>query len=621
MNQFKIRLFFLSSLLCIAAVAVIVRLFSIQVLHGEEFAARSRSQSQQRCVLPAPRGTIFDRNGQVLAASPQNDLSLSMDVFGVSNKNGAAGRQRRVYPLGEAEGPLVGYVGRDGYGLGGIEFSFDKYLHGEDGWTILQKDGRNHRYRKIGLPYKQPRHGGEVFLTIDAEIQKIAYSVIKQAVAGQCARGGMCMVMEPATGDILAMVNEPSFDPNAPSRYPLAQRVNACIGTLHEPGSTFKLITAAAALQDGLKSERDVIDGNNGVYIVHNERIRDHHPYGKLSFVQALSLSSNVCFAKIARELGSSRLYRYTREFGFGSRSGVELPGEEGGIVHPVRLWSGRTLATMSIGQEISVTFMQMMLAYAAVANDGVLVQPRICEKILPGDGTAVTTPRVKPVRRVLSEQNALRLRAMLRAVVDSGTGGRAAVDNIAIGGKTGTAQKIDSSGYSKTRSWASFIGFFPVERPLLVCGVLIDEPANNLMGGSSAAPVFRKVVTQIVSHTGLAYAEKVLQDRTAMTVSSSGEASVSERMATMVSGGGRAEQPFLSVPTGGATARKTTKFLPGRVPDCIGKDARDAINLINRGGMETCIIGAGTVRRQYPQAGGPVSSTVVCTLYCSLGG
>jgi cell division protein FtsI (penicillin-binding protein 3) len=616
MKQFKIRLLFIGSLLCVGAAVVIVRLFSIQVLHGEEFAARSRSQSQQRCVLPAPRGTIYDRNGKVLAASTQNDLSLSMDVFGPARMKGAVAPQKRAYPLGEAEGPVVGYVGRDGYGLGGVEFSFDKYLHGEDGWTILRKDGRNHRDRKIGLPYKGPRPGGDVYLTIDAEIQKIAYSVLKQAVTFQGARGGMCMVVEPATGDILAMVNEPSFDPNAPGKYSLERRSNTCISTVFEPGSTFKIVTAAAALQDNIKNEQDSIDGNNGVYVVYNERIRDHHPYGKLSFVQAMSVSSNVCFAKIARDLGNSRLYRYTGEFGFGSRSGIELPGEEGGIVHPVRSWSGRTLATMAIGQEVSVTFLQMMMAYATVANDGVLVQPRICEKIISSDGTVAETQRVKPVRRILSEQNALRLRSMLRVVVDSGTGKKAAVDNVAIGGKTGTAQKLNSGGYSKTRSWTSFIGFFPVDKPILVCGVVIDEPANNLMGGSSAAPVFKKAVTQIVSHPGLAYAEKILQDRIVPPKPEGRQSSGAERIANMVVpvGGGRTEhsqQPESLV-------RRATAAPSNQVPDCIGRDARDAVNLINQGGMVPCIIGTGTVRRQYPAAGVRFFSAAVCTLYCS---
>jgi cell division protein FtsI (penicillin-binding protein 3) len=619
MNQFKIRLFFLCFLLCIGVMAVMVRLFSIQVLHGSEFAARSRSQSQQRCMLPAPRGTIYDRNGKVLAASTLSDVSLAMDVFGAAKKKkGTAVTPRRVYPLGEAEGPLVGYIGRDGYGLGGVEFTFDKYLRGEDGWTILQRDGRNHRYRKVGLPCKEPRRGGEVYLTIDAEIQKIAYSVLKQSVVSQGARGGMCMVMDPSTGNILAMVNEPSFDPNAPGSYPIEVRRNACVSAIYEPGSTFKLVTAAAALDGNTVKEHDILDGNNGVYTIYHESIRDHHPYGKLTFVQAMAFSSNVCFAKVAKAVGSRSLYQCVRDFGFGSRSGIDLPGEENGILHPIRAWSGRTLVTMAIGQEISVTFLQMMLAYAAIANNGVLLKPRICEKAAGSDRTGKEKIAFTPVRRVLSEQNARRLRTMLKTVVDSGTGAKAAIRDIAIAGKTGTAQKIDSGAYSRTRSWASFFGFLPVEKPVLLCGVVIDEPANNLMGGTAAAPVFRKVVTQILSHPGLEFAEKILHDRVAPPLPADNVPGkeIIAGMIPKVRGNG-----LPALPRGkasGSAAFEPVRAASGLMPNCIGKDARDAVNIVNRLGLMPYVIGAGLVRRQHPPAGSLKSSAPACTLFCS---
>jgi cell division protein FtsI (penicillin-binding protein 3) len=619
MNQFKIRMFFLCFLLCTGVIAVMIRLFSIQVLHGNEFAARSRSQAQQRCMLPAPRGTIYDRNGKVLAANTLTDVSLAMDVFGAAKKkNGTAVAPRRAYPLGEAEGPLVGYVGRDGYGLGGVEFTFDKFLRGEDGWTILQRDGRNHRYRKVGLPCKDPRQGGDVYLTIDAEIQKIAFSVLKQAVASQGARGGMCMVMDPSTGNILAMVNEPSFDPNAPGSYPFEVRQNACISAIYEPGSTFKLVTASAALDGNTVKERDILDGNNGVYTIFHESIRDLHPYGKLTFTQALAFSSNVCFAKVAKTVGRSGLYHCIQDFGFGSRSGIDLPGEEHGILHPIRDWSGRTLVTMAIGQEISVTFLQMMLAYAAIANDGVLLKPRICERIVGSEGIGKEKITFAPVRRVLSEQNARRLRTMLKTVVDSGTGTRAAIRDIAIAGKTGTAQKIDSGAYSRTRSWASFFGFLPVEKPVLLCGVVIDEPGNNLMGGTAAAPVFRKVVTQILSQPGLEFAEKILHDRIA-PLPPDDDAQGKEIIAGMipkVRGNTLPALPRGKAPAGGAS--QGIRTAGGLMPNCIGKDARDAVNMVNRLGLMPYVVGAGQVRRQQPPAGSVTPSAPACTLFCS---
>jgi cell division protein FtsI (penicillin-binding protein 3) len=607
-NQLRVRLFFMCVLFALGAAAITLRLFTVQVLRSSEYSARSRLQSQQRCMMPASRGGIYDRYGRVLAASPRNEYSLA--------GNPAADKfLKRVYPLGEASGPLLGYIGKDGYGLGGVEFSFDRYLRGEDGWTIVQKDGRNRRYHKMGLPHKGPRTGDSVYLTIDAEIQKIVYGVLKQSVAELKAQGGTGMVMDPATGKILAMVNEPSFDPNFPERYSLDRRKNACIGAIYEPGSTFKLVTAAAALQDNIKRERDVLDGNHGVFEINHETIRDHEPYGKLTFMQAMAYSSNVCFAKIATQVGASRLFRYTQNFGFGMRCGVELPGEENGILHPIRSWSGRTLVTMGIGQEISVTLLQMMVAYAAVANSGIMVKPQICEKIVTGEGAVVTRSAVKPVRRVLDEETSRRLCAMLKTVVDSGTGKNAGVIDIAVAGKTGTSQKLDKEGYSKTRSWASFIGFLPVGHPVLLCGVVIDEPAANLMGGTAAAPAFRKIITEIISRPGLEYAEKVLNNRvapvrevTAETFTGTGAMPMADAMNTVR---GKKNEVPSGTPAGGGWA----------IPDCRGKDVRDAVNLINRYGLVPFVIGAGTVQRQSPPAGTLNETAQPCTLICAFGG
>lgn len=607
MNRFRARLMFFAVLFAAAAAAVTARLFWVQVLRGPEFAARSRSQSQERCILPASRGAIYDRNGRVLAAGTQSDISLTADLLGggkPENKN--LRRIKRTYPLQEAGGPLVGYIGKDGYGLSGVEFSFDKHLRGEDGWTMVQRDGHNQRYRKIGMPYKEPRSGSAVYLTVDAEIQKIVYSVLKQSVEAQKARGGRCVVMDPVTGKILAMVNEPSFDPNFPGRYSLDQRQNACISAIYEPGSTFKLVNAAAALRENIKKERDILDGDNGVYKIYNETIRDHEPFGRLTFTQAMAYSSNVCFAKIAREVGAGRLFRCTQDFGFGDRCGIALPGEERGILHPVRSWSGRTLVTMGIGQEISVTLLQMMAAYAAVANNGIMVSPLICEKIITEDKSLIEQPSVKPVRRVLPEEAARRLCAMLKMVVDSGTGKNAGIKGVAVAGKTGTAQKLEGGVYSKTKSWASFFGFLPVDNPVLLCGVVIDEPSNNLMGGTAAAPVFRKIVTQILSHPGLEYAEKILNNHV-----------MPERVTADRSEKDTAVQTIAAIDSAAINGINGIRS----VPDCRGRDARDAVNLINMHGLVPFIIGAGVVERQSPPAGSLRATAHACTLICSLGG
>jgi cell division protein FtsI/penicillin-binding protein 2 len=283
-------------------------------------------------------------------------------------------------------------VGTEGNGLEGAELTFNGYLRGENGWSIIQRNARNVRFSRIDMPQKLPENGCDVYLTIDIQIQKIVESVLRESVAKSRAKGGMAIVMDPMTGNILAMANAPDYNPNTWRMYPADMRKNRCITDNYEPGSTFKIVVAASALQEGIFNERDTIDGNMGAYEVYGEKICDHEPYGKLSFSQALCYSSNVCFAKIANAVGNKRLDAFARDFGFGLQTGIALPGEELGIVHPVKEWSGRTRVTMAIGQEVSTTFLQMMTAYCTVANGGILLEPSICRQVVNAGGDVVMT-------------------------------------------------------------------------------------------------------------------------------------------------------------------------------------------------------------------------------------
>lgn len=607
MQQFRLRLLFIAFVLLVGAAVVASRLFTIQVLESKRYSERSRDQTQQRRILSARRGSLLDRSGKVLAVSMQNTLSVDPVMLGVAaRKESESARVRRVYPLGDIAGQLLGYIGTDGYGLGGAELAFERYLRGEDGWIILQRDGRNHRYRKIGLPVKEPRAGDNVMLTIDINIQKIVQEVLKQTVASLRAKGGMCIVMDPQDGTVLAMANEPSFNPNMPERYSLRQRQNGCLSTVYEPGSTFKVATASIALQENIKKEDELIFGDNGVFKIFDQVIRDHKPYGYLTFAKALSYSSNVCFAKIATEIGNEKFYRYVRDYGFGTKTAINLPGEETGIVHPVKMWSGRTLVTMAMGQEISTTLLQMTLQFAAVANGGVLVSPRICQKIVDTNGVVVDSGLYQPVRRVLDASVARRLRYMMKDVVDDGTGKLARLPHLEVAGKTGTSQKPDSGGYSQKKSWSSFIGFVPVEKPLLLCAVMIDEPANAEMGGEAAAPVFKKIIMQIISHPELEFAEKILQNN---PVPQPVKRTVPGIMVT-------SEKPTPSAVAGLQYSAAATQL-----PNCIGKDLRDAVNLINKTGLRPFAVGAGRVKKQFPAAGTTIHATEICTLYCSFEG
>lgn len=641
MNQLKARLVLVCIVLGFSGAVVVGRLFTVQVLDNKRYTERSLDQTQFRHLLVAQRGTIYDRAGRTLSVTLDSKMVIRPEIFGEQKKTKRLQAVNRLYPLGDIAGSVLGYVGRDGYGLGGVEFAYDHYLRGEDGWIILQKDGKNNRYRKIGLPEKEPKAGDDVYLTIDVNIQKIIQAVLKQTVESFHAKGGMCIVMDPKSGKILGMADEPSFNPNIPSQYALVGRQNKCVSYVYEPGSTFKIVAASTALQEHIKNENDLIDGNKGVYEIFNQVIRDHEAYGYLTFTKALSYSSNVCFAKIANEIGNEKLYYYIRNFGFGAKSGIELPGEEIGIVHPIKEWSGRSRVTMAIGQEISVTLLQMTLAFAAVANGGILLQPIICEKVVGKQGKSLENAAYKPVRRVLKEDVALRLRKMLADVAADGTGKKAAIEGIVVAGKTGTAQKPDSGKYSRWRSWSSFIGFAPADKPELLCSVLIDEPAGGETGGVAAAPAFHKIMSQVISHPELEYAEKILQKN---TIKSSGEkknkirtpalCGLTKDSAVLIldqSGlkyqcVGTGSHVVYQSPLAGTHSEKSrvntlyfdSKNAESTVPDCVGKDLRDAINMVNLRGLTPYIVGFGKVRKQFPEGGSLIRPAEICTLICS---
>jgi len=662
----RTRLIAISLVLVIPAAAIVWRLFDIQVMQRSHYAAESRKQAQQRILISAHRGDIRDCKGRVLSSSIGMQMKLPVAALRhepdvkkdpAKSADSALGTiaVKRVYPFGEAAGAVLGYVGKDGDGLGGAEFCFDKYLKGENGWEIVMRDGRNHRYPTMNLPKKDPMTGSDVYLTIDIDIQKIAENVIHQTVEKLSAKGAMCIVMEPATGRILAMVNDPSFNPNLAIRYTLDQRSNKCVGYTYEPGSTFKAITAACALQECVRRETDTIDGNHGVYEIYDEKIRDEKPYGRLSFTDALAYSSNVCFAKIATDIGSERLYRYARDFGLGDRSGIRLPGEECGVVHPVEKWSGRTLVTMAIGQEVSVTLLQMAEIYSAIANEGILSEPRIFERIVSPGGDVVDSSSLQPVRRVIRQDIASRLKAMLCEVVKRGTGTKAAIPGVAVAGKTGTAQKIDklTGTYSMTRGWSSFIGFAPVDQPQLLCAVLIDEPLHAEMGGVAAAPAFAKIMSQIISHPELHYAERMLgrpSPGTAAAKASGPMATVEPVRVPQLSGMpvqratallasenipyeliGTGDKIDNQEPTAGSGLGAGAKLvlytnadvprdhsLGVCMPDCRGKELRDAINSLNMRGLVPAVVGEGFVQRQFPLGGSIARHAEACTLMCS---
>jgi cell division protein FtsI/penicillin-binding protein 2 len=650
---------FISVILSCALAVIVVRLFIIQVINSGFYSQQSRKQTQQRVIISARRGNILDRNGVALATNvgfkagenvDAADDDGTDDLFALDGRNGNEAPVKRLYPFGDCAGAVLGYVGRDGSGLGGAEFYFEKYLKGEAGWTIMSRDARNRKYAKISLPSKEPHSGANVYLTIDVDIQKIVENALRQTVESLKAEGGMCIIIEPSTGKILAMAGDPPFNPNFPSKYQLNQRLNRCINYTYEPGSTFKALAAACAMEKNLVKESDTLDGNMGFYEVYDQKIRDKEPRGRITFIDAFKYSSNVCFAKVANVIGNRNFYSSIKDFGFGSQTGIELPGEESGTVRPIDKWSGRSRVTMAIGQEISATLLQMSMLYSTIANGGILVEPRIVEKIVGVDGSVLDSGRYRPVRRVVSSDVADRLKRMLCEVVNSGTGRRAAIRGVEVAGKTGTAQKFDkvSGSYSGKKAWASFIGFLPSDKPLLLGAIVIDEPANAEMGGAAAAPVFRNIMSQIISHPQLEYAEKILhENNTARVLASARVRRIPEMEglamanALMLLKCEKLPYEIIGDPDGKVASQfpeagaelgigekiklyactdSNSRKMSGltSVPECCGKDMRDAINALNMKGLIPYINGSGMVKRQSPGAGVSVKTAAPCTLYCS---
>ncbi|MCF7669421.1 MAG: penicillin-binding protein 2 [Verrucomicrobia bacterium] len=422
-------------------------------------------------------------------------------------------RQRRIYPNAKLASHLLGFVrieerdvnGRrvvDMVGVNGIERSFDPWLTGASGWReTLLRSGRSEifTFRTGDL---RARDGFDIVLTIDARIQQITEEALEGLVAKHNPKSASAIVIEPRTGRLLAMATLPNYDPNSPGEYPTAWRRNRVISDIAEPGSTFKVITVSAAINEGLVSLADKFFCEDGRFFFMGRTLRDHHSYGTLSVKEVLAKSSNIGAAKIGIRMGAETLYRYIRRFGFGEKTGIPLPGEVSGITHPVDKWSGISISRIPIGQGVAVTPLQMTMSACAVANNGVLMRPMLVDKILGGNGEVITGYHPQPVRRVIGEGAAARvIEAMKMVATTNGTAPAAALEHYSVAGKTGTAQKPGRGGYLPGKYFASFIGFFPADNPEVCIAVFVDEPHNGYYGSIAAAPFFNEIAGKTAAY------------------------------------------------------------------------------------------------------------------------
>ncbi len=496
------RIITLGFLLILTWIGMTARTFYVQVWKSDFYQGIAYRQSIRRNVLAPRRGEILDRNLKKLIVNAE---------FPVTPENGKGETAlHRVCPNGPLAGQVLGQVGRDGYGQLGLEYFLDRELRGTDGWKYLRYDARNRPSPGFQDKQKEAVDGYDAVLTLDANMQSIAERALERGVLRSGAKQGLALIVDPFNGDILALANYPFYNPNTRENVNEDAWKNQAVAKTYEPGSTFKIITAAALIEEKRIRPEDTIDGENGTYKLMGELISDTHAHGRISFRDALAYSSNICFAKAVTRISPETFYRYIRSFGFGMKTAIGLPAEESGYLKSIQSWSGRTQSTMAFGHEIAVTPLQVAMACAAVANGGTLMKPRIIKAWADEGGNIRAEVPVKRVRRVISEQTAAQLRSMMGSVVEYGTAMDIKSDRISMAGKTGTAEKIDpiTHHYVHGKFNSSFVGMVPVDKPQYVCLVLFDEPSLLKYGGQSAAPVFREIVDRLLAEPNYALAQ-----------------------------------------------------------------------------------------------------------------
>jgi cell division protein FtsI (penicillin-binding protein 3) len=536
-------------------VVALARAFQLCVLEGASLRDLASRQQRQRVSLPPERGPIVDRHGDVLAltvesaaiyarpaaldsseepiavlartlnlspeqivqrlktsepfvwllrgATPeQAEVIAALGLHGV----GSEPSRRRFYPRGFLAGQVLGFSGVDSQGLEGVELGHDRDLRGAPGSLSMDRDAHGRRMLTDWASQPAPRRGARVELTLDATLQQVTEDELNAAVIARQAAAGVAIVMDPSTGEILALANVPRFDPNNVGQFTADHWRNRAAADTYEPGSTFKGVLAAAAIEAGVVRPDDRIFCENGSYTVGKRVVHDHEPYGWFTFADVIKHSSNIGAAKVGERLGVARLSTAIRAFGFGAVTHIDLPGEVPGLVRPAEQWARIHLVTTSFGQGISVTPLQLLRAYAAIANGGKLMRPYVVRRLVSPDGAVLHENQPEVVGEPISAHTAATVTDMLRGVVDGGTGTQARIDGIPVAGKTGTAQKVDgkTGRYSARARMSSFIGFLPADAPRFVILVVIDSPRTATYGGLVAAPVFRRIAEYAVDRLGL---------------------------------------------------------------------------------------------------------------------
>lgn len=534
-------------------VFILVKLVNVQILESEKYKIAARKQYENKIVLTPNRGIIYDRNMNVLVSNsfeysfaadpfmvdkPETVAEIFAAVFGKSkeeyltklnqtntsfvylerridvskvkgldtlNLSGVIvlKEPKRVYNYGSLASQVLGFTNIENKGQSGIELSMESELAGKDGFVIMQRDGKGNNRPSPEFPRKDSENGNNIVLTLDINIQRFAEEELAEGVKNFNADGGKVIIQLVKSGEILAMCSNPTFDPNKISVSDTIGMKNAVISDIYEPGSTFKLVTAAASLEENIEDRNSIIATEN-INEVKGLKISDVHRSSSMTFQQAIEQSSNVGFSKIALKLGAERFYKYARDFGFGIYTGVELPGENKGILKRPIDYSGVSLPYMSIGYEVLVNAMQLSNAYSTIANNGMMMKSYILKKEVGTDNKVIIENKPIQMRQVISENTAKKLTSLLVGVVERGTGVDAKIEGVTVAGKTGTAQRLINGEYSSGSHNATFVGYFPAENPQILITVVLNNPkSGEYYGGKVAAPIFQKIATRIINFSG----------------------------------------------------------------------------------------------------------------------
>ena len=629
-----------------------VRLVHLQVFEKADLLARAERQQERTQQAPAKRGDILDRRGRVMATSVDADTIYAVPTeiddaadaaaklcvalgdcdakerkaiaerlgkrrpFAYVRRQVAPDQARRVaglnlegigftkeskrfYPNKELAAHLLGWVGTDNKGLSGLEYTYDAQIRGKAGTILIHTDARRHAFSRFERP---PTSGSSIELTIDQYLQHIAERELHAGVLQNRAEGGTAIVMNPHTGEILAMANEPTFNPNAFRDSQETERRNRAVQDLYEPGSTFKVVTVSAAIEEHVMPIDTLIDTSPGVIHIAGRSKpvteANHHNYGVLSFGDVIVRSSNVGAIKIGLRVGTQRLSQYVERFGFGRPVSPDFPGESPGIVWDAAKWTQSALASVSMGYQIGVTPLQMVSAISSVANGGMMMEPRVIRAVYRDNRRYEVKP--KPVRRTVSQDTAATLVGIMEGVVGDphGTAKSAQIPGYTIAGKTGTAAKLVNGRYSTSDYNASFVGFIPSRNPVLAIIVVTDAPhAGFTTGGSVSAPVFKRIAEASLRYLGVGPsinppAPVLVARRDAAGETATNRAAASDAIVSLVADGP-----------------------PGTVPDLRGMSAREAVRTLVRLGLTAHVSGDGFVVAQEPPPGAPIDDDAVCRL------